>query len=84
MSVPEEPTLRQQIEAVFVQLREAVAMALGRHTIVASKLDESRSELEVLLMLDDIDEPEAQRALGRAQLLLDLCRGMAVVPVRSR
>jgi len=77
MSVPEEPTLRQQIEAVFVQLREAVAMALGRHTIVASKL-------EVLLMLDDIDEPEAQRALGRAQLLLDLCRGMAVVPVRSR
>ena len=80
----EEPTIRQRLEELFALLREAATAALTRHAVVASKLDESRSELERLLMLEIVDERDAQRAITRGKLLLDAWRGMVAVPVPSR
>jgi hypothetical protein len=84
MSGQDERTLRERIEALFAQLREAAAAALTRHAVVASKLDETRGELERLLMLDNIDERDATRAIGRAQLMLDAWRGLVTEPVVER
>ena len=84
MAGPDERSLRERIEELFVQLREAAAMALTRHAVVASKLDESRNELERLMMLDHIDERDALRAIGRAQLMLVACQGIFAVPASAR
>lgn len=84
MSGLEEPSLRDRLEELFTQLRDAVAAAFTRHSGFASKLDESRAELERLLMLDRCDESVAMRALGRAQLMLDAWHGLVGAPVRSR
>jgi hypothetical protein len=84
MSEHDERTYRERIEGLFAQLREAAATALARHAIVASKLDDSRGELERLLMLEHLDERETLRAIGRAQLMLDAWRGMLAEPVVER
>jgi hypothetical protein len=80
----DELTLRERIEELFTQLRHATAAALHRQSVVASKLDDSRSELERLLMLERFDERDAMRAIGRAQLMLDAWRGIVGVPAVGR
>ena len=84
MSEQGERNLRDRIEALFGQLRVAATAALARHPIVASKLDESRGDLERLLMLERFEEADALRAIGRAQLMLDAWRGMITEPVVAR
>jgi hypothetical protein len=84
MSGPEQTTMRSRLEELFTQLRDAVASAFARHSGFASKLDESRAELERILMLDNCDESVAQRAIGRAQMMLDAWHGLVGVPVPSR
>jgi hypothetical protein len=84
MAGPDVRSLRERIEELFVQLRGAAAAALSRHAVVASKLDESRNELERLLMLENFDERDALRAIGRAQLMLVAWKGMIAVPASSR
>ena len=58
-------------------LREATYDAMMRASVMAAALDESRGEVERLLMLDVIDPDERRRVVARAQMMLDAWRGMA-------
>jgi len=58
-------------------LREATCDAMLRRSVMATALDESRGEIDRLLMLDVIDPTERRHVLVRAQMMLDAWRGMA-------
>ena len=58
-------------------LRRATCDALARYSVMATALDESRGEVDRLLMLATIDANERRRVMQRAQMMLDAWRGMA-------
>ncbi len=58
-------------------MREATCAALQSQSLIAASLDEARSEVDRLLMLDSVDPEERRRVVARAQLLLDGWRNMA-------
>ena len=58
-------------------LRAATCDAMARRSVMATALDESRGELDRLLMLDVIDANEGRRVVARAQMMLDAWRAMA-------
>jgi len=68
---------RKRLEDLSAQLREATCAALDNRSALARSLDESRSELERLLMLSTIDAAECRRVVIRAQMMLDAWHGMA-------
>lgn len=86
MSRTNETDLRRRLEELSAMLREAATSALAGHAAVASKIDDSRAELERLLMIETVDVVAAERAMRRAQLMLDAWRGMvgSVIAARSR
>lgn len=68
---------RQRLQELAVALRDATCDALARRWVLAQALDESRSEIERLLMLDRLDRTEARRVLTRAEVMLDAWRGLS-------
>ncbi|HWE27522.1 MAG TPA: hypothetical protein VHB97_05935 [Polyangia bacterium] len=69
---------RTRLQELAAQLRAATWDALQNRSTLARSLDESRGELERLLMLSAIDAAERRRVVVRAQMMLDAWRGMAV------
>jgi hypothetical protein len=65
---------RQRLEELSAVLRQATMLAFQRRSPLARSLDESRCELERLLMLAMCDPTEYRRAVIRAQLILDAWR----------
>jgi len=68
---------RQRLEELAVELREAIFGALERRWLLAQALDERRSEIERLLMMDVIERAEARRAITRAEVMLDASSGLS-------
>jgi hypothetical protein len=68
---------RKQLEELSARLREAAWAALEARSALARSLDESRAELERLLMLSAIDATESRRAVTRGQMMLNAWQGMA-------
>ncbi|HXU68745.1 MAG TPA: hypothetical protein VN947_05425 [Polyangia bacterium] len=68
---------RQRLEELAVELREAIFGALERRWLLAQALDETRSEIERLLMMDVIERAEARRAITRAEVMLDASSGLS-------
>lgn len=68
---------RLRLRALSIRLRDATCAAVANQSILASALDESRSELERLLMLDRIDDAERRRVVVRARMMLDAWHGMS-------
>jgi hypothetical protein len=76
---------RKRLEDLSAKLREATCGALENRSALARSLDESRSEIERLLMMNAIDTTDHRRAIVRAELMLNAWQGMAVGAfVRSR
>ncbi|HEX6839118.1 MAG TPA: hypothetical protein VF334_21210 [Polyangia bacterium] len=76
---------RAQLEELSAALRDATFAALQKHSLVAASLDESRSEVDRLLMLDERDPLELRRVINRARILLDAWRNLSGVgSARSR
>jgi hypothetical protein len=76
---------RNCLQELSVKLRDATCVALQNRSALARSLDESRGELERLLMLSAIDPMERRRVVVRAQMMLDAWQGMAAgMPARSR
>ena len=67
---------RQRLRELADELRAAACGALARRWVMAQALDESRSELERLLMIEELDAHESRRAIARAEVMLDAWRGM--------
>lgn len=67
---------RKQLEYLSARLREAACAALEARSALARSLDESRAEIERLLMLSAIDGTESRRAMTRAQMMLNAWQGM--------
>jgi len=65
------------MRALSALLRQATCDALARRSVMATALDESRGEVDRLLMLESIDASERRRVVMRAQMMLDAWRGMA-------
>jgi hypothetical protein len=68
---------RRRLEELAVELREAIFGALERRWLLAQALDETRSEIERLLMMDVIERAEARRAIARAEVMLDAWSGLS-------
>ncbi|MCA1663622.1 MAG: hypothetical protein LC659_05030 [Myxococcales bacterium] len=68
---------RQRMRELSTLLRQATCDALVRHSVMATALDESRGEVDRLLMLDSVDASERRRVVQRARMLLDAWRGLA-------
>jgi hypothetical protein len=68
---------RAQMRELSTLLRRATCDALTRYAVMATALDESRGEVDRLLMLATIDGNERRRVVQRAQMMLDAWRGMA-------
>jgi len=68
---------RKRLEHLSARLRTATCAAVGSRSALARSLDESRSELERLLMLSTIDPSEQRRVVVRAQMMLDAWSSMA-------
>jgi hypothetical protein len=77
MSSPNELPNQESLHELAAALREATCAALERRWMLAQKLDESRSEIERLLMLREIDPAESRRVVQRAQVMLDAWRSLA-------
>jgi len=76
---------RAQLEELSAGLRDATFAALQRHSLVAASLDESRSEVDRLLMLVELDPLELRRVVSRARRMLEAWRNMSGVgSARSR
>ena len=76
---------RAELEELCAELRDAIFAALHKHALVAASLDESRSEVDRLLLLDEIDPLELRRVVGRARRMLDAWRSMSGIgSARSR
>ena len=84
MSSTKQQLERTRMRDLSARLREATCAAIETRSTLATALDESRSELERLLMLERFEEHEALRALGRAQLMLDAWRSMVSEPAVAR
>jgi hypothetical protein len=67
---------RQRMQQLSAVLRDAACAALARQSILAGALDETRGELERLLMLDRVDTEVRRRAVVRAQIMIDAWRGL--------
>lgn len=78
MSTSADRQDRKRLEDLAAKLREATWAALENRAALARSLDESRGELERLLMLSTIDATECRRVVIRAQMMLDAWQGMAV------
>ena len=65
---------RARLAELSLTLREATREALATHSLVAASLDESRSEIDRLLMLESIDDADCRRVVIRAQIMLDAWR----------
>ena len=68
---------RQHLQELAGVLREATCGAFERRWILAQALDESRGEIERLLMLERVDAAEARRIVTRAEVMLDAWRGLS-------
>ena len=68
---------RRQLEELSTRLREATWAALENRSALARSLDESRGEIERLLMMSAIEATEHRRAIVRAQMMLNAWEGMA-------
>lgn len=76
---------RGRLADLAAKLREATCAALQSRSALARPLDESRGELERLLMLTSMDATEYRRVVVRAQMMLDAWRGMAAgMSLRAR
>ena len=76
---------RARLEELSGELRDAIFAALQTHALIAASLDESRSEVDRLLMLDALDPLELRRVIGRARRMLDAWRNMSAAgTARSR
>jgi hypothetical protein len=73
----EDELERDRLRELSTLLRRATCDALARASVMATALDESRGEIDRLLMLDVIDANERRRVVQRAQIMLDAWRGMA-------
>jgi hypothetical protein len=76
MSPPIDFTDQQRLHQLAVALREATCDALDRRWMLAQKLDESRNEIERVLMMSEIDPAEARRIIYRAEVMLDAWRSL--------
>ncbi|HEY2748001.1 MAG TPA: hypothetical protein VGL86_25435 [Polyangia bacterium] len=76
MTRPIDAPERQRLQELASVLRDAACDALARGSIVAQALDESRGEIERLLMLEQIDASELRRVATRAEMMLDAWRGL--------
>ena len=68
---------RRRLAELLVRLREATCAAVEHRSALARSLDESRGEIERLLMMNAIDAAEHRRAVMRAERMLDVWYGMA-------
>jgi hypothetical protein len=68
---------RTSLEELSAKLREATCAAMQNRSALARSLDESRGELERLLMLTTVDPMERRRIVVRAQMMLDAWQAMA-------
>lgn len=68
---------RRSLEELSAKLRRATVFALESRSALARSLDESRGEIERLLMLSGIDETECRRVVVRAQMMLNAWEGLA-------
>ena len=68
---------RQHLQELADVLRDAACGAFARRWILAQALDESRGEIERLLMLQRVDAAEARRIVTRAEVMLDAWRGLS-------
>jgi len=68
---------RRRLEELSARLREAAWAAFANRSALARSLDESRSEIERLLMLNAIDAIEHRQAIVRAEMMLRAWEGMA-------
>lgn len=85
MSTTADRSERTRLEELSAKLREATWTALQNRSALARSLDESRGELERLLMLSTIDAAECRRVVVRAQMMLDAWHGMSAnVSARAR
>lgn len=76
---------RTELEELSAELRDAIFGALQTHALLAASLDESRGEVDRLLLLDEIDPLELRRVVGRARRMLDAWRSMSGIgSARSR
>lgn len=69
---------RARLEQLSARLREATLDALASRSALARALDESRGEVERLLMLSAFDAYECRRVVMRAQMMLDAWQGMTL------
>jgi hypothetical protein len=75
---------RQRLLQLSRRLREAAVTAVSVGSGLAGLLDESRLELERLLMLASCDNGERRRIVIRANMILDVWQGLAGrAPARS-
>ncbi|MCU1278560.1 MAG: hypothetical protein JWM53_2106 [bacterium] len=79
MSAPLDQRERTRLEELAAKLRDATCAALAYRSALARSLDESRGELERMLMLNVVDAIECRRVVIRAQMTLDAWRSMAAV-----
>jgi hypothetical protein len=77
MSAELDKRERARLTELSARLREATCAALAYRSALARSLDESRGELERLLMLRAVDPVECRRVVVRGQMLLDAWRSMA-------
>lgn len=76
---------RAQLAELVAELRAAILAALQKHALIAASLDESRSEVDRLLMLDELDPLELRRVVNRARRMLDAwCNMSGAGSARSR
>lgn len=76
---------RAELEELSAELRDAIFAALYKHALVAASLDESRSEVDRLLLLAELDPLELRRVVGRARRMLDAwCNIAGLGSTRSR
>lgn len=68
---------RQHLQELANVLRDATCEALDRRWILAQALDESRGEIERLLMLESVEAAEARRIVTRAEVMLDAWHGLS-------
>ncbi len=68
---------RARLTELSAELRDATYAALQQQSPLAASLDESRSEVDRLLMLDGFEALEYRRIATRARRMLDAWRNMA-------
>jgi hypothetical protein len=76
---------RQRLEQLSAELRHATYAALQKQSLIAASLDEARSEVDRLLMLDELDPLQCRRIATRGRMMLDAWLNMSGVgAARSR